>query len=792
MADVRKLVIQVVGDTASLKKGSGDADTFGEKFAGAAKKVGIALGAAGVAVTAFSKKATDTTAAFTMSAIKLSRETGVTVTEASRLNFVAQRMGMSADSASTSFGIFSKQITIASDNTSVTAAKQQQLATKIDQTKQKIQALTLEKQKYGDASGDITRKIEKLSADLASLTAQSSKAASPFQKLGVNVKDANGKLRPFNELLLEVADKFKVLPDGAEKTALAMQLFGRSGKDMIPLLNLGSQGIEKLSKKADELGITLTKGNVKAFQEYIKASGDLNSANLALQMSVGQKTIPVVTKFKTELTKVVENLVKADGATGDAAAAFLAFGGPVMSGAGAVLTLTANLATSIPMIANATKGIRAMIAAQLMNIRVGLMMAASSAASAARTAASWVAAAARSTASFAVMAARAVASFAVMAAAATASAVRIAVALTVTAVAGMAGFIARMAVTAALFVAQWVFMGAQAMANAIRIAAAWIIALGPIAWIVAAIVAVAAIIILNWQKIWNFIKPVVTAIGNTIKSVFQGIWNWIKNTLSGVASFWSNAWNKVKSVATAVWNGIKAVVNAGINFVKNYIRNAVSNILAIWNGIKRIASVIANVFSNVVSAVRNGISRAVGAVKGFIGKFVSVGADIINGIVRGIKSVGGAIFNAIKGAAGKAWNLIKKFLGIGSPSKEYEKLGKWMMAGMANGIVAGQSDVIKAMDKTAAMVDGSTLNTPTASVAAGQVAAQAAVSQATVQAQPQQGKAPVHIEFTVHIGMYAGTAPEKRKIAMELWREVVRQGKSEGLPVDPILGGLVK
>jgi hypothetical protein len=57
------------------------------------------------------------------------------------------------------------------------------------------------------------------------------------------------------EKLAVVADKFKNMDDGPKKVALAMQLFGRSGKELIPILNLGSKGIEQLNQKLDEYGV---------------------------------------------------------------------------------------------------------------------------------------------------------------------------------------------------------------------------------------------------------------------------------------------------------------------------------------------------------------------------------------------------------------------------------------------------------------------------------------------------------------------------------------------------------
>jgi|TARA_Y100000033_G_scaffold21826_1_gene20593 hypothetical protein len=68
-----------------------------------------------------------------------------------------------------------------------------------------------------------------------------------YQKLGVSVKRADGSLKPSDQLLGEIADKFQDLPDGPEKAAIAMDLFGKSGADMITLLNGGSEALEEFN-----------------------------------------------------------------------------------------------------------------------------------------------------------------------------------------------------------------------------------------------------------------------------------------------------------------------------------------------------------------------------------------------------------------------------------------------------------------------------------------------------------------------------------------------------------------
>lgn len=71
-----------------------------------------------------------------------------------------------------------------------------------------------------------------------------------LEKLGVKAKDANGAL-------VELADIFSGMPDGIQKTALATELFGKAGIDMIPMLNLGSKGLAEAQEKAREFGARL-------------------------------------------------------------------------------------------------------------------------------------------------------------------------------------------------------------------------------------------------------------------------------------------------------------------------------------------------------------------------------------------------------------------------------------------------------------------------------------------------------------------------------------------------------
>ena len=76
--------------------------------------------------------------------------------------------------------------------------------------------------------------------------------ADAYAKLGVSVSRQDGSLKASDQLLGEIADKFADLPNGPEKAAVAMDIFGRSGAQMITLLNGGSESLERFNYELSE------------------------------------------------------------------------------------------------------------------------------------------------------------------------------------------------------------------------------------------------------------------------------------------------------------------------------------------------------------------------------------------------------------------------------------------------------------------------------------------------------------------------------------------------------------
>lgn len=98
---------------------------------------------------------------------------------------------------------------------------------------------------------------EAMASSLAKLSREMSEGNAGLRALGVNTRNADGSLRGTTAVLLDVADKFTTLEDGAAKTALAVEIFGKSGTEMVPLLNSGSEGIAQMTAMAEKLGLVI-------------------------------------------------------------------------------------------------------------------------------------------------------------------------------------------------------------------------------------------------------------------------------------------------------------------------------------------------------------------------------------------------------------------------------------------------------------------------------------------------------------------------------------------------------
>ena len=85
-----------------------------------------------------------------------------------------------------------------------------------------------------------------------------------FDTLGVAVRDANGELRDSEAVFFEAIDALGKIENETERDALAMDLFGKSARELNPLIEAGSAKIKELAQEAHDVGYVLEEDTVQS------------------------------------------------------------------------------------------------------------------------------------------------------------------------------------------------------------------------------------------------------------------------------------------------------------------------------------------------------------------------------------------------------------------------------------------------------------------------------------------------------------------------------------------------
>lgn len=110
-------------------------------------------------------------------------------------------------------------------------------------------------QQTGTSLEAIAKGSSKLATLMADAAAGGEKANAVFGAMGVSVRNADGSLKSIDDSLFEIADRFEGYQDGAEKAALANQIFGeRMGAQLIPLLDEGGEKLRELVGEYQKYG----------------------------------------------------------------------------------------------------------------------------------------------------------------------------------------------------------------------------------------------------------------------------------------------------------------------------------------------------------------------------------------------------------------------------------------------------------------------------------------------------------------------------------------------------------
>lgn len=103
----------------------------------------------------------------------------------------------------------------------------------------------------------LSKGLEKMGKSAFAAANASATTSNAYKTLGIEVKNTDGSLKNQSQLFEEVGNKFSTMRDGTEKTALAMQIFGRAGAELIPVLNRGGDNISELLGHFEKLGAVM-------------------------------------------------------------------------------------------------------------------------------------------------------------------------------------------------------------------------------------------------------------------------------------------------------------------------------------------------------------------------------------------------------------------------------------------------------------------------------------------------------------------------------------------------------
>jgi hypothetical protein len=140
------------------------------------------------------------------------------------------------------------------------------------------------------------------------VTTSGNYTGSAFQRLGISMADVSaaskGDLSP---LLEQIADRFAKMADGTAKTALSMQLFGRSGAAMIPWMNQGSEGIREYTELAKRLGLVWDEETGRAALKFAHTMDIQELKMTALKEQMAQGLLPSLGKLSDAFVNVDRN-----------------------------------------------------------------------------------------------------------------------------------------------------------------------------------------------------------------------------------------------------------------------------------------------------------------------------------------------------------------------------------------------------------------------------------------------------------------------------------------------------
>lgn len=174
----------------------------------------------------------------------------------------------------------------------------------LDKTSQQLGISTADLQSFRHAAELSGAGTEQMNVALSQLSnrmfiahQRGGEAAEVFEYLGVEFRNADGSMRQMGDVMYDISDSLAAMENPTERVAISMQLFGRSGRTLLPMLQGGSDSIRRMRLEFDRLGGGMSQGAIKASFELNDNITRLRLRLLSLRSAIAVRILPAVDWF---------------------------------------------------------------------------------------------------------------------------------------------------------------------------------------------------------------------------------------------------------------------------------------------------------------------------------------------------------------------------------------------------------------------------------------------------------------------------------------------------------------
>lgn len=224
---------------------------------------------------------------------------------------------------------------------------------------------------------------------------------------------------------------------------------------------------------------------------------------------------------------------------------------------------------------------------------------------------------------------------------------------------------------------------AYAIRWAIQMAAQWVVAMGPVGWVIAIVVGLVALIIANWDKIKAWTIKAWTAIKDWIINAAKSVVNWIKNNWQNILAFLTGPIGIAVALIVKHWDKIKAVFKAGVDKVKDFVQGIPDKVKSAFSNAgqwlqdagRRIIQGLIDGIAGMFNSVRNKLGELTSKLTSWKGPesvdkvlLYDAGQLVIDGFIKGLESRYDAVRRSLGGLSNDVADFTVAAPGVGNVS----------------------------------------------------------------------------------------------------------------------------